>query len=160
MLKDLTADNIYIVCGHTDMRKSIDGLAALVQQQFQLDLFTSSAFLFCGRRRDRMKVLLWEDDGFLPLSLPKIPSQKNRRKPENIVAEMNCAVTLKQKKSCIHFPKISGNAQSAAVFLCRFQKNTSPHGSVLSLRKSLRSHISEKCTNVNTAINTEIKQIL
>ena len=38
MLKDLTADNIYIVCGHTDMRKSIDGLAALVQQQFQLDL--------------------------------------------------------------------------------------------------------------------------
>ena len=33
-LKDLTADNIYIVCGNTDMRKSIDGLAALVQQQF------------------------------------------------------------------------------------------------------------------------------
>ena len=63
MLKDLTADNIYIVCGHTDMRKSIDGLAALVQQQFQLDLFTSSAFLFCGRRRDRLKVLLWEADG-------------------------------------------------------------------------------------------------
>ena len=49
------------------MRKSIDGLAALVQQQFQLDLFASSAFLFCGRRRDRMKVLLWEDDGFLLL---------------------------------------------------------------------------------------------
>ena len=67
MLKDLTSDNIYIVCGHTDMRKSIDGLAALVQQQFQLDLFASSAFLFCGRRRDRMKVLLWEDDGFLLL---------------------------------------------------------------------------------------------
>lgn len=67
MLKDLTADNIYIVCEHTDMRKSIDGLAALVQQQFQLDLFASSAFLFCGRRRDRMKVLLWEDDGFLLL---------------------------------------------------------------------------------------------
>ena len=67
MLKDLTSDNIYIVCGHTDMRKSIDGLAALVQQQFQLDLFASRAFLFCGRRRDRMKVLLWEDDGFLLL---------------------------------------------------------------------------------------------
>ena len=49
------------------MRKSFDGLAALVQQQFQLDLFASSAFLFCGRRRDRMKVLLWEDDGFLLL---------------------------------------------------------------------------------------------
>ena len=49
------------------MRKSIDGLAALVQQQFQLDLFASSAFLFCGRRRDRLKALYWEGDGFLLL---------------------------------------------------------------------------------------------
>ena len=65
MLKDLTADNIYIVCGHTDMRKSIDGLAALVQQQFQLDLFASSAFLFCGRRRDRIKALYRDAEGFV-----------------------------------------------------------------------------------------------
>jgi transposase len=67
MLKDLSAANIFIVCGHTDMRKSIDGLAAIVQQQYKLDLFSSSAFLFCGRRRDRLKVLLWEADGFLLL---------------------------------------------------------------------------------------------
>lgn len=67
MLKDMSAENIYIVCGHTDMRKSIDGLAAIVQQQYKLDLFSSSAFLFCGRRRDRLKVLLWEADGFLLL---------------------------------------------------------------------------------------------
>ena len=67
MLKDLSVDHIYIVCGHTDMRKSIDGLAAIIQQQYQLDLFSNSAFLFCGRRRNRMKVLLWEDDGFLLL---------------------------------------------------------------------------------------------
>lgn len=67
MLKNLTADNIYIVCGHTDMRKSIDGLAAIIQQQYQLDLFNSSAFLFCGQRRNRLKVLPWEDDGFLLL---------------------------------------------------------------------------------------------
>ena len=67
MLKNLRADHIYIVCGHTDMRKSIDGLAAIIRQQYQLDLFSSSAFLFCGRRRDRLKVLLWEEDGFLLL---------------------------------------------------------------------------------------------
>ena len=65
MLKELTAANIYIVCGHTDMRKSIDGLAAIVKQQFDLDLFSDSLFLFCGRRRDRLKALLWEGDGFL-----------------------------------------------------------------------------------------------
>ena len=67
MLKNLSAEHIYIVCGHTDMRKSIDGLAAIIQQQYQLDLFGSIAFLFCGRRRDRLKVLLWEEDGFLLL---------------------------------------------------------------------------------------------
>ena len=67
MLKNLSADHIYIVCGHTDMRKSIDGLAAIIQQQYQLDLFSNSAFLFCGRRRNRMKILLWEETGFLLL---------------------------------------------------------------------------------------------
>jgi len=67
MLKNLSADNIYIVYGHTDMRKPIDGLAGIVQQQYQLDLFNNSAFLFCGRRRDHLKVLLWEDDVFLLL---------------------------------------------------------------------------------------------
>ena len=67
MLKDLKADNIYIVCGNTDMRKAIDGLAAIIQQQFELDLFSNSLFLFCGRRRDRIKGLLWEGDGFLLL---------------------------------------------------------------------------------------------
>lgn len=67
MLKELSAENIYIVCEHTDMRKSIDGLAAIIQQQYKLDLFSSSAFLFCGRRRDRLKMLLWEADGFILL---------------------------------------------------------------------------------------------
>ena len=65
MLRDLSVDNFYIVCGFTDMRKSINGLAAIIQQQYQLDLFGSSAFLFCGRRRNRIKILLWDCDGFL-----------------------------------------------------------------------------------------------
>ena len=68
MLGDISKVNsIYIVCGYTDMRKSIDGLAAVVQQQFHLAPFSKSLFLFCGKRRDRIKVLLWEGDGFLLL---------------------------------------------------------------------------------------------
>ena len=67
MLKDIKVSNIYIVCGHTDMRKSINGLAAIIQEQFDLDLFSDSLFLFCGRRRNRLKALLWEDDGFILL---------------------------------------------------------------------------------------------
>lgn len=58
---------IYIACGHTDMRKQIDGLAAMVQTNFHLDPFQRALFLFCGRKRDRMKALYWEGDGFLLL---------------------------------------------------------------------------------------------
>jgi len=66
MLGDITvARDIYIACGYTDMRKSIDGLAAIVQQQFQMDPLSPALFLFCGKRRDRFKALLWEGDGFL-----------------------------------------------------------------------------------------------
>ena len=63
------AQKVYIVCGYTDMRKSIDGLAVIVQEQFHQDRdpFSKSLFLFCGKRRDRIKCLLWESDGFLLL---------------------------------------------------------------------------------------------
>ena len=68
MLNDFTgADRIYIACGYTDLRCGIDGLAAIVQQQFELDLFTNTLFLFCGRRRDRIKALYWEGNGFVLL---------------------------------------------------------------------------------------------
>ena len=68
MLGDITAaKEIYIATGYTDMRKSIDGLAAVVQQQFKLDPFKPALFLFCGKRCDRLKALLWEGDGFVLL---------------------------------------------------------------------------------------------
>lgn len=64
MLSDFTsAEKVYIACGYTDIRKGIDGLAAMVQQEFELDPFTNTLFLFCGRRRDRIKGLYWEGDG-------------------------------------------------------------------------------------------------
>ncbi|MFQ7401333.1 MAG: IS66 family insertion sequence element accessory protein TnpB, partial [Neglectibacter sp.] len=58
---------VYIACGYTDLRKGIDGLATMVQQQFELDPFTNTLFLFCGRKRDRIKGLYWERDGFILL---------------------------------------------------------------------------------------------
>ena len=68
MLGDITAcRQIYIACGYTDMRKSIDGLVALVQNHFEMDPFESARFLFCGRRCDQIKALFWEGDGFLLL---------------------------------------------------------------------------------------------
>jgi transposase len=59
---------IYIATGYTDLRRGIDGLAALIKFKFKLDPFErNTIFLFCGRRCDRMKALLWEGDGFLLL---------------------------------------------------------------------------------------------
>ena len=59
---------IVIVCGTTDLRRGIDGLAATVKLQYNLNPFEKNVlFLFCGRRSDRIKALLWEGDGFLLL---------------------------------------------------------------------------------------------
>lgn len=68
MLND-QAENyqVYLVTGYTDLRRSIDGLATIVQGQLELDPFSNALFLFCGRRCDRIKGLLWEGDGFLLL---------------------------------------------------------------------------------------------
>lgn len=55
---------MHLACDSTDMRKSIDGLAALVAQQFELDLFSQSLFVFCNRQRDKLKILYWNHNGF------------------------------------------------------------------------------------------------
>ena len=58
---------MFLATGFTDLRREIDGLAAIVQQQFELDPFTNTLFLFCGRRWGRIKALYWEGDGFVLL---------------------------------------------------------------------------------------------
>ena len=68
MLKELTLNTtVYLVTGYSDLRKGIEGLAAVVQGSLSLDPFNKGLYLFCGRRRDRIKGLLWEGDGFLLL---------------------------------------------------------------------------------------------
>ena len=58
---------MFLATGFTDLHRGIDGLASIVQQQFELAPFTNTLFLFCGRRRDRIKALYWEGDGFVLL---------------------------------------------------------------------------------------------
>ena len=63
MLK-LDGRRVYLACGATDMRKSINGLMARVQDNFSLDPFDGALFVFCNRQRNRIKVLVWDTDGF------------------------------------------------------------------------------------------------
>lgn len=65
MLGDISGvRRIMIVTGRTDMRKSIDGLIAIVRDKYQLDPYENTLFLFCGRNCDRIKALIHERDGF------------------------------------------------------------------------------------------------
>jgi transposase len=60
-----TSRKVYIACGPTDLRKSIDGLAAKAAAEMGRSPVASEAmFAFCNRARDRLKVLEWEADGF------------------------------------------------------------------------------------------------
>lgn len=63
MLK-IEGKHVYLACGHTDMRKSIDGLSAIVEGSFKLDPFNGALFVFCNRSRNRVKILEWEGNGF------------------------------------------------------------------------------------------------
>ena len=69
MLNDADAygfKKVYLAMGFTDLRRGIDDLATIVRFQFKLDPYDKNTlFLFCGRRSDRIKALLWEGDGFL-----------------------------------------------------------------------------------------------
>ena len=57
---------IYWATGYTDLRRGIEGLAGIIRFQFELDPYDrNTLFLFCGRRCDRIKALLWDGDGFL-----------------------------------------------------------------------------------------------
>lgn len=57
-LVDLTqVENIFIVCGKTDMRRQIDGLAATITEEYDMDVYNDALFLFCGGNKDRFKAL-------------------------------------------------------------------------------------------------------
>ncbi|HEX5051114.1 MAG TPA: IS66 family insertion sequence element accessory protein TnpB [Planctomycetota bacterium] len=64
MLSLPTSVRIYLSRGATDMRKSIDGLAAVTKEVLQHDPLSGHLFVFCNARRDRIKILYWERTGF------------------------------------------------------------------------------------------------
>lgn len=64
------------------MRKQIDGLIQMVEQHFRLDPYMNAVFLFCGRKSDRIKAILFDGDGFL-LMYKRLEGKGRFRWPRN-----------------------------------------------------------------------------
>ena len=68
MLNDAVYKHIYIAVGYTDLRRGIDGLVAIIKNDYNLDPYDpDSIYLFCGRRTDRIKAIIYEGDGHVLL---------------------------------------------------------------------------------------------
>ena len=64
MLLSNLSNRVYLAAGVTDMRKSIDDLALIVNGVMELDPFSESLFVFCNRERNKLKILHWQTNGF------------------------------------------------------------------------------------------------
>ena len=64
MILDWSRVNVYLYPGAVDMRKQINGLAAMVEEEVHANPFSGNVFLFCNGRRTHLKALFWEKNGF------------------------------------------------------------------------------------------------
>ncbi|MDH5230257.1 MAG: IS66 family insertion sequence element accessory protein TnpB [Gammaproteobacteria bacterium] len=83
-------ERIYLCREFVDMRKSINGLSVLVEAVLQLDPFSSHLFVFCNKKRDKIKMLIWERNGFV-LWYKRLEKQRFRwpKKLESDVIELD-----------------------------------------------------------------------
>lgn len=66
MLGDLSGvSKIFVITGRTDMRKSFDGLMAIIRDTYELDPYANAVYLFCGRDCRKLKALRYDRDGFV-----------------------------------------------------------------------------------------------
>ncbi|PCH61146.1 MAG: IS66 family insertion sequence hypothetical protein [Gammaproteobacteria bacterium] len=65
MLRPSNEVQVFLYVQPVDMRKSIDGLSALVEQEMALSPSMAALFVFCNRGRDKIKLLCWERNGFI-----------------------------------------------------------------------------------------------
>ena len=126
MLADISSvDAIYIVCGRTDMRKSIDGLCAIIQEQFSMEI-DHALFLFCGRKCDRIKAILKEPDGIVMI-YKRLTAQGSYRWPRNKSEVRNLTwrefdwlmsgIDIEQPKACLLY---TSSAQLTEPFYASF----------------------------------------
>lgn len=82
MLSFSAQQRYFLYRGVTDMRKGFNGLSGLVRQHFRHDLLSGDVFIFMNKRRDKIKLLVWDRNGFVvwykvlecgTFELPQVP---------------------------------------------------------------------------------------
>ena len=64
MWGEFASAKVYLALGPTDLRRSINGLSLMVSEVLEADPFSESWFVFCNRKRDKLKILHWQGAGF------------------------------------------------------------------------------------------------
>jgi transposase len=107
---------VFLACGDTDMRKSINGLMAIIQNSFELDPFEKALFVFCNRQRNRLKILTWEDNGFW-LHFKRL--ERGRFKWPTAGEEQTLTLHAEELKSLIQSPGIEQKLRRTEVVKSR-----------------------------------------
>lgn len=98
MFNDAHVERVVIAAGRTDLRRGIDGLATLVRLSYGMNPLDGTLFLFCGTKKDRIKGLLFEGDGFCLVykrltdgvfQWPRTPQEARDISPEQFHLLMN-----------------------------------------------------------------------
>ncbi len=91
MIIDWQKVRVHIKPGPTDMRKQINGLSVIVEEEFGEELFSGNLFLFCNKNRKRLKILYWDRNGFCMwlkrLEKDRFPWPKNGEEAREITTE-------------------------------------------------------------------------
>jgi transposase len=61
---NLNAVKIYLRPGYTDLRKAVNGLSGIIEQEMEGEPFSGSVYLFCNKERKLLKAVYWEKNGF------------------------------------------------------------------------------------------------
>jgi transposase len=104
MTIDFSTVRIFIRPGHTDLRKAVNGLTVLIQEQMSGDPFSGSVFLFCNKGRRLLKAVWWDKTGFW-LSQKRLEKERFPWPENKTAAEELSADELKMLLSGIDFFK-------------------------------------------------------
>ncbi|MFC4102075.1 IS66 family insertion sequence element accessory protein TnpB [Paenibacillus xanthanilyticus] len=134
MLSLSSAHRVYLACGATKPRKSIDGLDALVQTSFGLDPFPPCLFVFCNRQRNKLKILCWEHNGFW------VFYRRIERGTFQWPSSNETTLSISSRCEKIHPDQLELNLFNEAVTLAPAVNEETPFESVTYIRKKPGGH--------------------